>query len=234
MSLDNNSANNFKDFLDAIKPYLNYQFYDMSGMGVEAFQFSTDEKPVGMWTDRKILYAKTIVKTGCSDGQTSFAHNISNIDEICHVIAGVGNDELSTGGATSGTNRILFYVTNTNVNILLAGGHSNETANITIFYTKTTDSPLASGEKFAGLTASGEVIYEKTLTVNNVTVSEKTWTNIVSAPSNSNLLIDSIIYTNANLIAYPFVRFNNGYLQAFNATQIANINKATIRYTKSS
>jgi hypothetical protein len=53
-------------------------------------------------------------------------------------------------------------------------------------------------------------------------------------PSNSDLLIDSIIYTNANLIAYPFVRFNSGYLQAFNATQIANINKATVRYTKSS
>ena len=60
MSLDNNSANNFKDFLDAIKPFLNYQLYDMSGMGVEAFQFSTDEKPVGMWTDRKIVYQKVI------------------------------------------------------------------------------------------------------------------------------------------------------------------------------
>ena len=108
------------------------------------------------------------------------------------------------------------------------------TVDIIIQYTKTTDSPLSSDEKFAGVTSGGEVIYEQTLTVNNVTVPEKTWTNLSSVPSNSDLLIDSIIYTNANLIAYPFVRFNNGYLQAFNATQIANINKATIRYTKSS
>ena len=59
MSLVNNSANNFKDFLDAIKPYLNYQFYDMSGQGVEANNFSTDEKVIGTWIDGKPLYQKT-------------------------------------------------------------------------------------------------------------------------------------------------------------------------------
>ncbi len=34
---------------------------DLSVLSNEAFIFDTDEKPVGMWTDRKILYAKTCV-----------------------------------------------------------------------------------------------------------------------------------------------------------------------------
>ena len=83
MSLDNNSANNFKDFLDAIKPYLNYQPVDLSCMGIDAFQFSTDEKPVGMATDRKLLYAKTI-DCGALPNKTekNVAHGISNLEKV--------------------------------------------------------------------------------------------------------------------------------------------------------
>lgn len=241
MSLDNNSANNFKDFLDAIKPFLNYQPVDLSCMGIDAFQFSTDEKPVGMWTDRKILYAKTIIKTGCSDGQTSVAHNIQNIDEICHVIAGVGNDELSTSGATSGTNRILFYVTKTNVDIMLAGGHSNETANITIFYTKTTDSPLSADEKFAGVTSGGEVIYEQDVTVNNFSCSQGAETQIADLSSAS---IDKMIYCFGTISESSWgsasipelgirLRYKDGklYLKSDGSWSSSTV-AVTIRYTK--
>ena len=212
---------------------------DLSVLSNDAFQFSTDEKPVGMWTDRKILYAKTVDCGALPNNNFKrVAHNISNLEAVHFLI----------GSAKSSTDAIpINFNWTDNVsstvagliegnNIVLGTGvdRSSYTAYVTLFYTKTTDSPLSSDEKFAGVTSGGEVIYEKTLTVNNVTVPEKVWTNLASTPSNSDLLIDSIIYTNANLIAYPFVRFNNGYLQAFNATQIANINKATIRYTKSS
>lgn len=210
---------------------------DLSVLSNDAFQFSTDEKPVGMWTDRKILYAKTLSGTTKSGQLSSVEHGISNLGTVVHMQAVVNNGTTEftvINGYSSSTTSGNISCNATVASVFTGSSLANKPFYVTLFYTKTTDSPLSSDEKFAGVTSGGEVIYEQTLTVNNVTVPEKTWTNLSSVPSNSDLLIDSIIYTNANLIAYPFVRFNNGYLQAFNATQIANINKATIRYTKSS
>ena len=170
MSLDNNSANNFKDFLDAIKPFLNYQLYDMSGMGVEAFRFSTDEKPVGMWTDGKILYAKTV---DCGALPNNTSKNVSRGLTSVDIKLIFGHAKNPTSGYTIPLNHATFdggavsiYYNYSNNNIVVKD-YENKTSftesYVTLFYTKTTDSPLSSDEKFAGVTSGGEVIYERTI-----------------------------------------------------------------------
>lgn len=172
MSLNNNSANNFKDFLDAIKPFLNYQFYDMSGMGSEALIFDTNEKVVGQWTDGKLIYSKTV---DCGQlpntDEKQVAHNISNIDKVVHLFGYTYNSDKSSQtpmnyavGGTYNAYSIACYANRSVIGITSGNDRTrNVSSFVTVFYTKTTDSPLASGEKFAGLTASGDVIYKKHL-----------------------------------------------------------------------
>lgn len=171
MSLVNNSANNFKDFLDAIKPYLNYQFYDMSGQGVEANNFSTDEKVIGTWIDGKPLYQKTVDCGTLPDKTTKeVLHNIANVDKIVSV------DGFCDNGSTfmplpyvhdQNVGNQVGIICNTTKVILLSRGANMSGYNgcVILRYTKTTDTAVASGEKIVGQWIDGKPLYEKVFNV---------------------------------------------------------------------
>ena len=133
-------------------------------------------KPVGMWTDRKILYAKT-VDCGAMPNNTvkDVPHGISNVDKIW-VFSGYAHNP--TNGyfnplqLPNDTISGQWYACATASNIKIAAftdRSSYSDVSVTLFYTKTTDSPLASDEKFAGVTSGGEVIYEKEFSTTEIT-----------------------------------------------------------------
>ena len=180
MSLVNNSANNFKDFLDAIKPYLNYQFYDLSGQGVEANNFSTDEKVIGTWIDGKPLYQKTTILEGPYKGSVnglSIGIENKNVDEICYLTC-LAQDSSSGSymnipyvNQASQSDNSGFAINSQTFLVALRFGQSNiSNLKFLIRYTKTTDSAVSSGEKIVGQWIDGKPVFEKVFekTLNNV------------------------------------------------------------------
>ena len=251
MSLDNNSANNFKDFLDAIKPFLNYQLYDMSGMGVEAFRFSTDEKPVGQWTDGKILYQRTFsFSTGTISSSTPTDVTIASLGNTINVVNIFGVAPWGSGGS-SGTNGINGVapnnvkdgcrVTVTNGNLVfqaIGNWFSNQTALVTIQYTKTTDSPLSSDEKFAGVTSGGEVIYERTIDYGStVVIPNSGFTSIGMDASNISMILYAYGYHTDDARCCPLIAIKESNLVKCIAARAGagmELRYFTVRYTKSS
>ncbi len=191
MPLDNNSANNFKDFLDAIKPYLNYQPVDLSCMGIEAFQFSTDEKPVGQWRDGKILWAKSIDCGTLPDTSSKTVDTgLSGVSVYFWLgMATKTNTSLplpfpETGG------QINAYFNSPNLLITTSNNRTSYNGYITLFYTKTTDSPLPSDVKFAGLLSDGTVVYKKTVATGG------------SAPSGATLIYRLALLNSTDVVYY--------------------------------
>lgn len=134
---------------------------DLSVLSNEAFIFDTSEKPVGMWTNRKLLWQKTVrfsTPKTLPANTWSTLDAMSNGEDIAKVMmhrdGGVGNV------CTLATESVFD---NGNLNVIV-GTPANAIYAYTIQYTKTTDSPLASDVKFAGVTSTGEVILEKTVT----------------------------------------------------------------------
>lgn len=205
MSLVNNSANNFKDFLDAIKPYLNYQMYDLSGQGVEVNNFSTDEKVIGTWIDGKPLYQKT-VSCGALPNASSkeVSHNITNLNKI------VSANGFCDNGSTfmplpyihdQNVGNQVGIICNTTKVILLSRGTNMGDYNgyVTLQYTKTTDSAVASGEKIVGQWIDGKPVYEKVYTFLNH--SENGNTNILLGDTDNKekiIKIDAIAHNSSD------------------------------------
>lgn len=253
MSLVNNSANNFKDFLDAIKPYLNYQFYDMSGQGVEANNFSTDEKVIGTWIDGKPLYQKTVNFT-LPASNVKIDTGISGVDFVGYVSAGStlfnGNDEtvpLDTAWYNNNGTTFMFHRNNggsLQLRFLVIDDWIGSSGKITIRYTKTTDTAVASGEKIVGQWIDGKPVYQKTIIVENPT---STGTSIQYAHNISNFgeLIDikgitqlSTSAISANVYSgadyHSMISADNTYLyynMKWGQTSITKLS-ATLRYTK--
>jgi hypothetical protein len=143
---------------------------DLSVLSNEAFIFSETEKPVGMWTDRKILYAKTIENT-FSAQQTEDWHTVGNLgtDADAKFVFGhftnLGVNHIWNVNSPRGEVSTLVNLNTTGqVSIRTPSMNESSLASITAFYTKTTDSPLASDVKFAGVDENGNVIYKKTFT----------------------------------------------------------------------
>ena len=138
--------------------------------------YSLEEREIGVWTDGKPLYQKTLTfTTSSSSGWTDVQHRISNIDEIID-IQGV------LDGYTAGTNAgggIAFAGNSTyisafnNVSTLY-----NKSVKVTVQYTKTTDTAgsgqwtpqgvptvhYSTTEQLIG-TYHGEPLYQKDLII---------------------------------------------------------------------
>ena len=173
--------------------------------------YSTEEREVGVWTDGKPLYQKTIIKDSnfVSDAN-QIAHNISNVGEI------ISNEStlyynngdcvhlpaitLKSSGWTAKTRDFgdtYFY--------LDLGGDMLAyvaSASFTLLYTKTTDTPGAgtwipdgayahhysTNEKVVGTWIDGSTIYEKTVEINSVAY-DSNWHNVAHGITN----IDKVI-----------------------------------------
>ena len=223
---------------------------DLSVLSNEAFIFSETEKPVGMWTDRKILYAKTVdissllaaINNDTSEWK-SMSHGISNIDTIVDGFFKARNSAGSTINFSYGyTHNNIDYLApcqfkKTEIMAWNCRGAVNgfTTGEVTLFYTKTTDSPLASDEKFAGVTSGGEVILEKTISSNSYwNLPSNTWTSTGVSMSNVSI-IDCKALRLERFIGSISAWADNGILKLLSVRQTGDeVDTVTIRYTKTS
>lgn len=222
---------------------------DLSMLSNEAFILSTTEKAVGQDKDGYLIYAKTIDCGALpNSGIKNVPHGISNMREFKF---GYGSSCRTSDGLflpmpypAPEEYYASFYVDATNISVMTDGNRTAFTSTfITIFYTKTTDSPLAADEKFAGVTASGEVIYEKAANV-NVTLTNGNWDTLLDLSSSN---VDKIIYISAYGAQNNIVRGNiaellqaqvgfyqNAVVAYKQSAYTVTVDYVVVRYTKSS
>ena len=185
--------------------------------GVMPVIYSNKEREIGVWTDGKPLYQKTVhINALPSTAYTavSYPHNIANIDQICgyEAIARWSNGQivqiprlaLYNGTTWSATANYCFGVdgiTKTDIVLLSGSDRSALNADVTIQYTKTTDTagggtwnndgtPMhhyTTSEKIIGTWVDGSTLYEKTIV-------HHARNNVAEA----NVIIDSSIKHNSN------------------------------------
>lgn len=148
--------------------------------------YSTKEKMVGLWTDNRPLYQKTIDFGALPNATTkSVAHGISNPDYISFVSA-VGKNSSNAFAPIPMTNtlalnqQVQIYFDTTNINIRTAVDYSAwSVCKVTIQYTKTTDTPVEDfnlqdfgifapviyslEEREIGVWTDGKPLYQKTI-----------------------------------------------------------------------
>ena len=149
--------------------------------------YSTSERQIGCWTDGKPLYQKTVYYAGGVNGNVSFAHGISDIDEIVSVegiakdtdvvgdfipFARIRSDSLNIGISDVTLTDVIYYVPSQ------FGGRIVDIY-ITIQYTKTTDTAgsgewtphgtptvhYSTEETCIGTWINSKPLYEKTLSI---------------------------------------------------------------------
>ena len=162
-----------------------YYVKDINGIGKDQFQpiiYSEEEREIGVWTDGKPLYQKTIIINSIISGNNTINHEIDNVDKIVHCIgiffSNVGNSVSIPNGNLSSTWSISMYdfgVTNFKLSVGSDWIQYFDHICVTIQYTKTTDQPGSGtwtpqgvpavhydgNEKVVG-TWFGETLYEKT------------------------------------------------------------------------
>lgn len=176
--------------------------------------YSEDEQVIGLWTDNKPLYQKTIFKTGTLATGQFISEDVSdlNIDTFVD-LEGWAERYVESNQAT------IYYPLNYNegnyavvsrynpdsetidIRCTYSSGNLCRSQKITFKYTKTTDAPLdavvgkktmyiassdcySTEEKEIGVFADGKPLYQKTWTGLNVTPAYNNWTNIISNDDN--------------------------------------------------
>lgn len=147
--------------------------------------YSTEEREIGVWTDGKPLYEKTVYCPNIVKGQDNLVnHEVSNLETVVKIW---GRCEYNNSGeilplpyisSQSGYYIILGNVTNTRFQVSPGANFTSiENCYVTIQYTKTTDQPGAgtwtpdgvyahhysTDEKVVGIWVDGSTLYEKTI-----------------------------------------------------------------------
>ena len=140
--------------------------YDWSSESAEGDIMSLTERPIGQWIDGKIKYQKVVeCGSGGSNTGKTVAHGITNLDKFVSIrmITNKTSDQSANPVPTVNARDDFLRVSAdaTNINIKISDSWDYTASYVVLQYTKTTDSPLPSGVKFAGVTASGAVIYKK-------------------------------------------------------------------------
>ena len=117
-----------------------------SNLILDAQIYSTEEKQIGVWTDNKPLYCKTVQTAIPNNSQASYSHNIADIDTIVRIEGGAwGSNQLlpiNMTGYVYNNNEGALRVTVTKTHVVvmpLGWDGSGYTGYWNIYYTKTTD-----------------------------------------------------------------------------------------------
>lgn len=166
--------------------------------------YSLDEREVGVWTDGKPLYQKTVhisALPSTAYADTQYAHNISNIDKI---ISWKGFTAFANGSTLQfdrsfssstyeGNTGFSATVDKTAINVRVGTDRSAMSADFTIQYTKTTDTAGAgtwtpdgayaqhysTDERVIGTWIDGSTIYEKTFDLgSDVTIGRNNFSTV--------------------------------------------------------
>ena len=164
-----------------------------------ALIYSEEEREVGVWTDGKPLYQKTVSFNVNSNYNTiqTLAHGISDIDNvnITEYFVRQSNGTIIPNGFYFDTSYALsVYAPNkTNISVRYAWGTTAGTLYATLQYTKTTDQPgsgiwtttgeyahhYSTDEHIVGTWIDGSTLYEKSIVLNSsFSVSTGNWADL--------------------------------------------------------
>lgn len=178
MALTNDqiTAQNFKDFYNGIRPYLNGNVPTFANTFNKSDLYSTDETLIGRWIDGKPLYQK-VVNCGPTPSRTcNFPHGISNLETVV-LLRGIGRinerwDFLPYPTPDSITYQVrLDILKSSNIRFSYGSGADlYQEVYVIIQYTKSTDSSMSVSdgneysldEQIVGKWVDGSPIYQKT------------------------------------------------------------------------
>lgn len=161
--------------------------------------YSTSEREIGVWTDGKPLYEKTIyVPTVSLSSDTKQVIETSFVGN--NIISYTGYN-ISTGGPIYSIpdGRLRVFIESGDLKITaINGGSWNGSAYITVTYTKTTDTAgsgtwtpqgvparqYSTSEQIVGTWIDGSTLYEKTLVFNNKKASSDNTSELLHGVSN--------------------------------------------------
>jgi len=153
--------------------------FDYSNTSPDAMNFSSDEKIIGTWIDGKPLYQKVISQTYSSlpADTSSMGGKLLNvtslsIDRPVNLRVLLPSSFRPTGNFMQNNNSNVTngidvtFKSTTAINLQAGSAISpyltNATLDFVLQYTKTTDQPVATGEKIVGQWIDGKALYEKT------------------------------------------------------------------------
>lgn len=149
--------------------------------------YSTEEREIGVWTDGKPLYQKTVIATNLISGDNTVSNGISNIETIVEntsfIFKSGSSNQLPCISSVSGWSARARDFSATDFVIELGSSLYSEgftSASVTLLYTKTTDQPgsgqwtpqgvpavhYSTDEKVVGTWIDGSTLYEKTFEYN--------------------------------------------------------------------
>lgn len=174
--------------------------------GGDSFQpviYSEIEREIGVWTDGKPLYEKTVYNAGGVTGNFTIPHNILNIDRVVGYTGTVKDTAYSTYGDIWVLPRMsspylgVDRVTSTNIAVVNPSDFGTRLVDwyIAIQYTKTTDfagsgtwTPqgvptihYSTDEQVVGTWIDGSTLYEKTIILRENNTDNYTFTGNISS-----------------------------------------------------
>ena len=183
--------------------------------------YSESEREIGVWTNGKPLYQKTVTANNLVSGDNSVNHGISNleivVENIAFLLDNSGNsNQLPCISTVSGWSARARDFGSTSFIIELGSNIAQyyTSAKVTMFYTKSTDTAgsgqwtpqgvptvhYSEDEQVIGTWVDGKTLYEKTIVLSNtLTVSGNNWASTGIATT-----ADAIVY------CYP-LDVNNNY-----------------------
>lgn len=212
--------------------------FDYSNTSPEAMNFSTDEKVIGTWVDGKPLYQKTYDLGGVVNvsytGWTTLVANVTNLNIDKLVNASCFN------GYTSVFPVAVSYRDNT---ALKARSLVNKDAEegysyigmVTIRYTKTADTAVASGEKIIGQWIDGKPLYQKSFTIISPwEIPSGTWTSLPNTSIQNVRAICSGEACGEDGVYWGLVsfRYTDNSIQLYHNRSSIFIKYVIVRYTK--
>ena len=241
-----------------------YFLTDVNGDGSQ-FQpviISEVEREIGVFSNGKPLYEKTVYISTLGSDYQAVAHNISNVDIIYinnafaeYDVESVPHFAIMSSYTIPSEEEFVGVVNPTNIiyraGTYLIGGY----AFITVRYTKTTDT-AASGtwtpqgipavhystnEHIVGTWIDGTTVYEKTIDLGSggTNISNSSWTTLSGVSiTNLNDIIEASGFSPSNKIFTPMLMINDsGTIKALvgrSNAPVEAIRYITIKYTKTS
>lgn len=212
------TAQNFKDFYQQIRPYLNGNSPVCTNLFNKSDLYSTDEQLVGRWIDGKPLYQKVIHKTITHTGGRVWydiadmtSSNIESIVEVTGVYSfnnftewlPISVPRYWNFSDSSAVYSFVQYSASTKKLRYCLSSSATETDDVVVIikYTKTTDGSMSItdgneyslDEQVVGHWVDGKPIYQKTLIYSGSDVTMDNVARNLEIANISNLNIDKII-----------------------------------------
>ncbi len=163
------------DMYQGILPYLGGMPEMLANKFSKGDLYSTDEKMIGQWIDGKPLYQKTITLTNVAISTTQAnVGDISSLNIDSGVVTQVEGYK-SDGNVYAGLGYFACWIRKGDNNLGIRATFNTtgtfNTINVTLQYTKTTDSAISIGsdtdysteEKIVGTWIDGKPVYQKTV-----------------------------------------------------------------------